>query len=66
MPTYNHYLILYTGEPVIIDRIEGHTLKIEVIGNEVTVFYHAGTNAYLYKKYKTEFDTVWIDCSLDI
>ncbi len=54
MPTYAHYLVLYDVEPVIIDKIDGHTPKIQIENNIITIFYHAGGNAYLYKKYKVK------------
>jgi hypothetical protein len=54
MPSYSHYLVLYAGEPIIIDIINGHTPKIEIKSNAITVFYHSGGNAYLYKKYEVK------------
>ncbi|WP_150099978.1 hypothetical protein [Shewanella loihica] len=60
MPTYSHYLVLYLGEPVIIDRIDGHTITIQVQDDLVTVFYHSGANAYLYKKYEIYDNTLFL------
>jgi hypothetical protein len=58
MPSYSHYLVLYIGEPIIIDIIDGHTPKIEIDNKTVTIFFHSGGNAYLYKKYEVKDQTL--------